>query len=63
MSEREKPANVEFALSNQMILDVVREYEDEHPGQDGWKMDSKEFADRMMKKVAASARVIVGGNA
>lgn len=58
----DKPAAVEIQISKKMIEDVMNEFEREHPGMSCDAMDGKEFADRLMKKIEASARVIVGGN-
>lgn len=57
-----KPRMVEMDLcSDDAILAVVAEYEQQHPGLDGWRMPPKEFSDRLMKKMLASARLINGG--
>ena len=57
-----KPMITELALSNDMIMQAVSDYEREHPGLDGWKMPPEEFGARIMEKMKKSARVVVGGN-
>lgn len=57
-----RPELTEIALSNDMIMEAVADYEREHPGQDGWRMPPKEFSNRIMEKMMGSARVVTGGN-
>lgn len=47
---------IELQLGPAMIEEVMREWEREHPGRDASEMTSKEFADRMMAKMFATAR-------
>jgi len=48
---------IESAFSVEMIERVMREWEEEHPGQRAVEMSPEEFADRMMTEIKASARV------
>jgi len=43
-------------LSEDMIEEVCREYELEHPGRTAEAMSAEEFSDRIMVKINASAK-------
>jgi hypothetical protein len=58
-----KPQAVQIELSVEMVQQAMDEFVRDNPGKTVDAMTSKEFADRVMKKVYASGRVIEGGNA
>lgn len=49
-------ANVEIQLGPDMIEEVMKDYERENPGKSADGMTPREFTDRMMTKMAATAR-------
>lgn len=54
-----KGRKVELTISREMVEQVLTEWEQEHPGQDAFPdMGEDEFADRMMAKITASARLL-----
>ena len=54
-----KPRGVEISMSPEMIEEVFAEWEAEHPGRRAhFDMGADEFANRMMVKIRASARII-----
>lgn len=53
-----KPRGVAIIISPEMIEEVLSEWEAEHPGKNAREMSEDEFADRMMAKITASARII-----
>ena len=58
-----KPAVLQVQLSVRMIEEAMEEYERDNPGKTAYAMSGKEMADRVMKKIYASAEIIEGGNA
>jgi hypothetical protein len=54
---------VQIEISKDMIEQVMREWESEHPGCLVIDMSPDEFADRMMKKIMASAKIVQVGDA
>jgi hypothetical protein len=62
MSKRTKPTIVEITFTREMVRDVILAWERDHPGNLD-KMTSEEFADRLMKKIEATARIVEGGKA
>lgn len=53
------PRGVEISISPEMIEQVFLEWEAEHPGRRAnMDMGEDEFANRMMAKIRASARII-----
>ena len=64
MSKKSKPTLAELNITPAMVRDVILAWEREHPGSIAWEdMKPKEFADRLMKKIKASATLVEGGNA
>lgn len=63
MSEERKPGMLQVQLSAKMIEEAMADYERENPGMSASAMSPKEMADRVMKKIYASAEIIEGGNA
>jgi hypothetical protein len=59
----EKPVLVEFEISEADVEAVINEYQAANPGKAACDMTPEEFADRMMKKILATAKMIEGGNA
>jgi len=57
-----KPAVLKLTMSEKMIQEVMDEWGREHPGHDFMEMGPKEFSDRLMKKIEASAEIVEGGN-
>jgi hypothetical protein len=53
-----KPRGVEISMSPEMVEQVMSEWEAQHPGQSVRDMGADEFANRMMVKIRASARII-----
>ena len=60
---RKTPVILRLQLPRRMIEEAMNDYERENPGQSASAMSSKEMADRVMKKLYASAEIIEGGNA
>lgn len=54
---------VSISITPAMIEAVMTEWEAAHPGRNAREMTSKEFGDRMMEKIYASAELITKGNA
>lgn len=54
---------VELEMREADVEAVIREFQTDNPGKAACDMTPEEFADRMMKKVLATATVIEGGNA
>ena len=50
-------------MSEDMVQAVMDEFCRDNPGRTVEAMSAKEFADRMMAKVKASAQIVEGGNA
>ena len=61
--QREREKTVMLTFTPEMIEEVWKEYEQENPGRSYEDMGSKEFADRCMKKLYASAEYLKAGNA
>lgn len=59
----EKPILVELEMREDHVEAVIAEYQADNPGKAACDMPPKEFADRMMKKILATATVIEGGRA
>jgi hypothetical protein len=59
----EKPMLVDLGISEADVEAVITEYQAANPGKAACDMTPEEFADRMMKKVLATAKMIEGGNA
>jgi hypothetical protein len=57
------PTAVEIEVSEAMVEAVLAEYERDNPGQTAQAMTSEEFADRMMAKIIAGAKIVTGGRA
>ena len=58
-----KPAILQIQLSAKMIEEAMTDFERENPGMNASAMSPEEMADRVMKKIYASAEIIEGGNA
>jgi hypothetical protein len=56
---------VELEMRESDIEAVVKEFEAENPGKTARDLEPKEFADRMLKKIMATATIVEeeGGNA
>ena len=63
MSDRAKPSIVQMDMTPEMVEEVMNDFCRENPGRTTEAMDGKEFADRLMAKMLASAQKIEGGNA
>ena len=59
---KEKPTLIALDLREADVEAVMKEYEAD-TGKPAHEMDGREFADRMMKKILATANVIEGGAA
>jgi hypothetical protein len=64
----DKPMLIELELDADDVEAVINEYQAANPGKAWRDMTGEEFADRLMKKIAATgiratATVIEGGNA
>jgi hypothetical protein len=60
--KKAKPFLVELSITPEMVRDVIVAWEREHPGALD-KMAPEQFADRLMKKIEATAKLVEGGNA
>jgi hypothetical protein len=54
---------VEFEMSEADIAAVIAEFEAENPGKTAREFPAGEFADRMLKKILATATIVEEGDA
>lgn len=59
----EKQILVELEMSENDIAAVIKEFEADNPGKTARDLNAKEFADRMLKKIMATATIVEEGNA
>jgi len=59
---KEKPMLVELEMREADVEAVIIEYQAANPGKAACDMTPEEFADRMVKKILATATMIEGGN-
>jgi hypothetical protein len=54
---------VELEMRDADVEAVINEYQADNPGKAAADMTPKEFADRMLKKIMATATIVEEGNA
>jgi hypothetical protein len=54
---------VELEMREADIEAVIKEFEAENPGKTARDLEANEFADRMLKKIMATATIVEEGNA
>ena len=54
----EAQMTVQIEMSEKMVQEIMDEWQHQHPGADLDRLSAKEFADRMLVKIKATAKLV-----